>query len=131
MATHLVTKRSDLGGGFRGPEAFQGVRGGRGYILTKFGLKLTHQTLVHTIFHDFGAFFRCFSCIPVWEWDQWTGPRAWDQWTSVRLRRVAHIFFDVEHTHTLPVWTLGARLGGTYKSESSPVIMRSQPCELL
>ena len=43
--------------GFRGPEGFQEVGGGCGYILTKFQPKRTHQTLVHTIFHDFGAFF--------------------------------------------------------------------------
>ena len=73
-------------GGFRGPEEFQGVGGGCGYILTKFQPKRTHQTLVHTIFHDFGAFVRCFSYIPIWEWDQWTGRRARDQWTGPRAR---------------------------------------------
>ena len=41
--------------GFRGPEAFQGVRGGHGYILTKFQPKRTHQTQVHTKFDDFGV----------------------------------------------------------------------------
>ena len=39
--------------GFKGPEGFQGVPGGRGYVLTKFGLKRTHLTLVHTRFHVF------------------------------------------------------------------------------
>ena len=38
---------------FGGPEGFQGVPGARGYVLTKFGLKRTHLTLVHTRFHDF------------------------------------------------------------------------------
>ena len=45
--------------GFGGPEGFQGVPGGRGYILTKFGLKRRHLDLVHARFHDFGLFFGC------------------------------------------------------------------------
>ena len=44
-------------GVFRGPEGFQGVGGDHGYILTEFGPKRTHQTLLHTKFDDFGAFF--------------------------------------------------------------------------
>ena len=40
-------------GGSGGPEGFQGVPGARGYVLTKFGLKQTHLTLVHTRFHVF------------------------------------------------------------------------------
>ena len=39
--------------GFRGPEGVQGGPGARGYILTEFGFKQTHQTPVHTKFDDF------------------------------------------------------------------------------
>ena len=42
--------------------AFQGVPGGRGYILTKFGLKRRHLDLVHARFHDFWLFSPCFLC---------------------------------------------------------------------
>ena len=48
-------------GRFGGREGFQGIHGGRGCVLTKFGLKRTHHTPVHTIFHDFCAFSFCFS----------------------------------------------------------------------
>ena len=48
--------------GFKSPEGFRGVGGGRGYILTEFGPKRTHQTLVHTIFHDSYSFFDVFCC---------------------------------------------------------------------
>ena len=44
---------------FKGPEGFQGVPGARGYILTEFGPKRTHQTLVHTKFDDFCLVFLC------------------------------------------------------------------------
>ena len=49
--------------GFIGPEGFQGVGGACGYVLTKFQPKRTHQTLVHTIFHDFCRFFMMFSIV--------------------------------------------------------------------
>ena len=38
---------------FRGVGGSGGVPGARGYILTEFGLKRTHQTLVHAKFDDF------------------------------------------------------------------------------
>ena len=34
----------------------QGVHGGRGYVVTKFGLKRRHLDLIHTTFHDFAPF---------------------------------------------------------------------------
>ena len=40
-------------GCFRGPEAFQRVPGGRGYLLTKYEPKWTHLDLIHAIFDDF------------------------------------------------------------------------------
>ena len=42
--------------GFGGREGFQGVHGGRGYVVTKFGLKRRHLDLIHTTFHDFAPF---------------------------------------------------------------------------
>ena len=47
------------------PEGFQGVPGTPGYVLTKFGLKRTHVTLVHTRFHNF---------LPIWGA---SGPGPW------------------------------------------------------
>ena len=41
-------------GGFRGREAFRGVSGGCGSVLTKFGLKRRHLDLIHARFDDFG-----------------------------------------------------------------------------
>ena len=38
---------------FRGPEAFQRLPGGRGYLLTKYEPKRTHLDLIHAIFDDF------------------------------------------------------------------------------
>ena len=35
--------------GFRGREAFRGVSGGRGSVLTKFQLKRRHLDLIHAI----------------------------------------------------------------------------------
>ena len=43
-------------GGFGSPKGFQGVHGGRGYVVTKFGLKRRHLDLIHTTFHDFAPF---------------------------------------------------------------------------
>ena len=53
-------------GGLGGPEGFQGVPGGRGYILTKFGLKRRHLDLIHTKFHDFAPFQAESSLYPGW-----------------------------------------------------------------
>ena len=36
-------------------EAFQGIPGGHGYILTEFVLKQRHLDLVHAICHDFSS----------------------------------------------------------------------------
>ena len=35
---------------FRGPEAFQRLPGGRGYLLTKYEPKRTHLDLIHATF---------------------------------------------------------------------------------
>ena len=44
---------------FWGQEAFRGVTGARGFILTKFGVERRHLDLFHARFHDFGHFSVC------------------------------------------------------------------------
>ena len=49
--------------GFGGFWAFQGVPGGRGFILTKFVVKRRHLDLVQAGIDDFGQFFGLHCCI--------------------------------------------------------------------
>ena len=47
---------------FGSPEAFQRGPGGRGYVLTRYGLKSTHLDLVHSRFHICHIFSCDFLC---------------------------------------------------------------------
>ena len=53
-------------GGFGSPEGFQGVPGGCGYVVTKFGLKRRHLDLIHAKCHDFAPFQAESRLNPAW-----------------------------------------------------------------